>query len=68
MSFTAADIAAIKRAIATGALTVRNANGEMVTYRSLSDMREALAMMESEVNPPVAGVVKYITPTFTNGT
>lgn len=31
------------RAIATGALVVRNANGESVTYRSTSDMMAVLS-------------------------
>ena len=48
MAFTQAQIDALRAAIATGALTVRNANGEFVTYRSLAEMRQALAMMEGE--------------------
>lgn len=49
MSYTADDIARLRTAIATGALSVRNANGEMVEYRSLADMRSLLAEMEAAV-------------------
>lgn len=49
MSYTADDIARLRKAIATGALSVRNANGEMVEYRSLAEMRSLLAEMEAAV-------------------
>lgn len=55
MSFTSADIAALKRAIATGARRVVYESGQErreVTYRDLAEMREALRMMEDEVNGP----------------
>ena len=35
--------------VASGALTVRNANGELVTYRSLAEMERALAAMKADV-------------------
>lgn len=49
--FTADDISALKRAIATGALRVRYPDASEVTYRSLSEMRETLRMMEADVAP-----------------
>lgn len=49
MAFTAADRDAIKAALALGALTVRHADGQMVTYRSVQEMRETLAMIEAEL-------------------
>lgn len=49
MSYTSDDITRLRSAIATGALTVRNANGEMVEYRSLAEMRSLLAEMEAAV-------------------
>lgn len=53
--FTVEDIAALKRAIATGATSVRYADGSEVRYRSLSDMRETLRVIEAEVASPAAG-------------
>lgn len=67
MSYTSDQIAALKLAISTGALTARNANGETVTYRSLADMQRTLALMEAEVTPPTDGAVRFINPTFSNG-
>lgn len=49
MAWTQTDIDALKAAIAQGALKVRFADRD-VTYRSLKEMRETLAMMEEEVN------------------
>jgi len=53
MAFTQTDIDALKKAIGTGALRVQFADRE-VTYRSLKEMREVLAMMRDEVDA-VAG-------------
>jgi hypothetical protein len=38
-TWTTADLAALDRAIATGALKIRFADGREVTYRSLAEMR-----------------------------
>ena len=64
MSFTSEQVAALRAAIATAALSVRNANGEMATYRSLAEMRQVLAMMEADLAgasaaPPTVGFVRY---------
>lgn len=64
MSFTQSQIDALKAAIATGALTVRNANGELVTYRSLAEMRQALGIMEAEVAGPTRRRASYIHPVY----
>jgi hypothetical protein len=48
MTWTQTDIDALKAAIASGQLIVRSAD-RMVNFRSLSEMRETLAMMEAEV-------------------
>lgn len=63
MSFTDDQIASLRAAIATGALTVRNANGETVTYRSLAEMREILAIMERQAGPGAT----HINPVFDRG-
>ena len=52
MAWTQEDIDRLKAALATGALKVRYGSGfdeREVTYRSLAEMREALAMMEAEI-------------------
>ncbi|NBJ13212.1 phage head-tail joining protein [Microvirga arsenatis] len=49
MAFSQNDIDTLKRAIATGALKVRYADGRETTFRSLKEMRETLEMMETEV-------------------
>lgn len=49
--FTSDDIAALKRAIATGALRVRYPDGREVMYRSLAEMRETLRMMQADIVP-----------------
>ena len=67
MSFTQTQIDTLRAAIATGALTVRNANGETVTYRSLAEMRETLATMEAVVTGSGTSRVSYINPTYSNG-
>jgi len=48
MAWTQADVDKLKRAIAQGASSVRFAD-RSVEYRDLREMRETLAMMESEV-------------------
>lgn len=49
MAWTQDDVDALKAAIATGAQDVQYSDGSRVTYRSLKDMRDTLAMMQSDV-------------------
>jgi precorrin-4 methylase len=67
MSFTLDQIADLERAIATGARSVRNANGEMVTYGSLAEMRQTLAMMKADIAGVSSSRVVSINPVFSNG-
>jgi hypothetical protein len=55
MAFQQSDIDALKAAIATGALSVRYADGRQVTYRGLSEMRQTLQILQDEVSPPPTG-------------
>ncbi len=48
MAFTQIDIDRLKTAIGQGTLTVE-VEGKRVTYRSVSEMREILKMMQDEV-------------------
>ena len=49
MAWTQTDIDALKAAIASGQLIVRSQD-RMINYRSLDEMRQTLALMESEVS------------------
>ena len=49
--FTMEDVAALKRAIATGVMKVRYADGREVTYRSQAELERALVMVEREAKP-----------------
>ena len=54
MAFTQSDVDALKKAIATGARAVVYQSGEErseVQYKSLAEMRTALAMIEAEATP-----------------
>ncbi|MCW1934544.1 phage head-tail joining protein [Pararhodobacter zhoushanensis] len=51
MSWTQEDVDALKGAIGKGAASVKIGD-EMVTFRTLSEMRQTLAMMEAEVAGP----------------
>jgi hypothetical protein len=49
MSFVAQDADTLRRAIASGQKRVRFPDGREVEYRSLSEMREVLRMIETAV-------------------
>lgn len=53
MAFTQTQIDALKKAIASGVLTVRHGDTS-TTYRTLAEMERALALMQSEVNASTA--------------
>lgn len=49
MAFTTTDLAAINSAIASGELTVRTADGKTVTLRSMSELMQARAAIQTEI-------------------
>lgn len=53
MPFTLADEDAIQAAIVRGEAEVRFADGRTVKYRSVAEMREALAIARSERSVPM---------------
>lgn len=55
MAFTAQDLEAIDRAIASGELTVRIDNGRMVTMRSMSELLQARATIMAGMVAAQAG-------------
>ena len=48
-SFTTNDLAAINAAIASGELTVRAADGKLITLRSVSELMQARAAIVAEI-------------------
>ncbi len=58
MSWTQADLAAIEKAIKSGALSVQFADRQ-VAYRSLDDMMRIRAMMRHELGLDAADRVHY---------
>ena len=67
MAFTAEDIAALERAISTGAMRAKMSNGEEVQYRSLDEMRKILGMMRSDVAGSQSGGIRVTHPNMTRG-
>lgn len=49
MAFTSADLEAIDRAIASGELTIRSADGKMVTMRSMDELLAAKATISGSL-------------------
>ena len=49
MAFSQTDLAAIDAAIASGELTVRTADGKMVTLRTMGELLQARAAIAAEV-------------------
>lgn len=45
MAFTASDLQDIDRAIASGEMTVRSADGRQVTYRTMAELMQARAVI-----------------------
>lgn len=58
MAFTQTDIDSIDRAIASGELTVRFADGRETTYRSIAELRSARALMQGDIG--LAGGTKRV--------
>ena len=49
MAFTTQDLAAIDAAIASGELTIRAADGKMVTLRTMSELLQARAAIRADI-------------------
>lgn len=49
MAFTQTDLSAIDSAIASGELTVRTADGKLVTLRSMGELLQARAAIAAEI-------------------
>lgn len=61
MAWTAAQLAALKNAVATGATEVTQ-EGRTVKYRSIKEMIQIIQMMESEssgTQPPRSTLVRF---------
>ncbi len=51
MAIVQADIDAMKAALVSGELTVQHSDGRRITFRSIKELKEAIAFAEAEVNP-----------------
>ena len=66
MAFTQDDADELRRAVASGALTVTRGS-EMVTYRNLAEMRSALRMIEDELGGSTKRRLVATYPTTSRG-
>lgn len=66
MAYSETDRSALKSAIARGVRRVKM-NGEEVEYNSLSDMRAALRVIESELDSTSASAVSVSYPKTSRG-
>ncbi|WP_146285471.1 phage head-tail joining protein [Gemmobacter aquaticus] len=66
MSYTQAQVDALRAAIATGALEVQNGQ-ERVKYRSLEEMQRVLAMAEASMAGAASARPTHFHPTFDRG-
>jgi hypothetical protein len=55
MAFTQTDLDAVDTAIASGALTVRHADGRMVTYREMGELLKARDLIASALAAATSG-------------
>lgn len=62
MAFTSADLAAVDAAIASGELTVRAADGRLVTMRTVDELLKARDAIKAEIASTTAGVTPRVYP------
>lgn len=55
MAFTSQDLVAIDAAIASGELTIRNADGRTITMRSMDELLKARALIATSLAAAAAG-------------
>ena len=59
MAFTPQDLTAVDSAIASGELTVRTADGKLVTLRSVSELLQAPQFITAEVAKSASAAHSY---------
>ena len=59
MAFTSQDLTAVDSAIASGELTVRTADGKLVTLRSVSELLQARQFIGAEVAKSASAAHSY---------
>lgn len=59
MAFTPQDLTAVDSAIASGELTVRTADGKLVTLRSVSELLQARQFITAEVAKAASAAHSY---------
>ena len=58
MAWTQADLDAIDEAIASNVFRVRTADGRLLEYRSVRELKEARAMVEKAVASPTTPLIR----------
>lgn len=68
MAFTSQDLAAIDAAIASGELSIRSADGKLVTYRSVDELMKARGLvvqsLAAQAAPQRAGGPRHMLASF----
>lgn len=64
MAVTQSDLDTVTRAIATGERRVKFSDGREVEYRSIADLRDALALLRNEMNSASGTVDRDIMTSF----
>ena len=64
MAYTTEHLAALKQALASGALRVRSGDQD-ITYRSIAELREAIATVDAALSP--AARRPFVQPVFDRG-
>ncbi len=67
MALTQTDLDALKTALATGYLNVRFSDGRSVTYRSVRELREAMAIVQADIDETAGTSTRMVKPYTSSG-
>jgi len=62
MALTQTDLDTLKTALATGYLNVRFSDGRSVTYRSVKELREAMTIVQADIDETAGTRVRMVKP------
>lgn len=65
--YTAAQLADLKAAYASGVLKIRYSDGREVTYASMSDLALAISRIEADLSAATSPAVTHYNPIFSRG-
>jgi len=67
VAFTTADLIPLERALATGALEVRDASGRMTKFASREDLEQRIALIKRETGQAARGGLNLTLVRFDRG-